>query len=620
MSPSEKLECPLLRCRKRFPNHEMMLKHLYTCELLSTGEYWCYECEKPEKFTDGKCKRCLGHPGKRRKMLKIAKNFFSTIGHKSRKDDVSDVDLVTAIHLPPPSYDSLHVRPQQVELSCATEIVEIDSVEIPATPAPQAQPQPHGPGSAQALPRTNHSTGFPDLDTMIPTMPSPLSEWDFNLVTAVPDLSMMGHDHARNTERPSLQLTTYDLAHYRRRLDVQKKGKKLSPSSSLRSNASTGSHGISPISAFSGAWTVGSGFDTDLTSPTSDGGGFLSRGGSNASRRSCFDSVQMHETISELPADYPIPDMVPPALSENFDSQGHPVDPLTGSVNALVASTAFVNSSSDDDKGKRTGNDAPQPLTSTDSLVASAWETLQAHIGSSMEKLRQMSYNPLVNQLQFLNSYAVATTGLATLKEILEGKPPSSPVDLLCFVHVTYSLSLVVYERDAQSMSKRLFAQAYAYGNLVAPEFRDSYLEVATSIWYPLDLSRAELSDLLLEKNFGLLPIMESSKGKERATSTLTPLGADDLAQVAQFFLDELEYAALPVNAPHSIAALTSEIWTQHMQDASANARPDRAFPVTVGLVKRIDVGEIQSPRRAELELIQAGKVSTLNAQALHGF
>ncbi|KAM0277168.1 hypothetical protein ACHAQH_006015 [Verticillium albo-atrum] len=401
MSPSEKLECPLLRCRKRFPNHELMLKHLYVCDLLSTGEYWCYECEKPEKFTDGKCKRCLGHPGKRRKMLKIAKNFFSTIGHKSRKDDVPDLDLVAAINVPPPSYDSLHVRPQQVELSCATEIVEIDSIEIPS-------------------------------------------------------------------------------------------------------------------------------------------------------------------------------------------------------------------------------------LTNTDALVASAWDTLQAHIASSMQKLRHMSYNPLVNQLQFLEPDAVAKSGLATLKAILEGQAPTSPLDWICFVHVTYSLSLVIYERDAESMSKRLFAQAYVYGDQVPPEFRDSYLEVATTIWQPLDMSEDELASLLVGKDLGILPTATISKGKGRAMSILTPHGTDELLEIARFFLDELEYAALPANAPRSIATLDLDIWTQQMQDAYTKTGSDRVFPVTVGLVvnmlqaqfpnafglakklgkfqKRIDVGEIQSPRRAELELIQAGK------------
>ncbi|KAG7101193.1 hypothetical protein HYQ44_019287 [Verticillium longisporum] len=201
-----------------------MLKHLYTCNLLSTGEYWCYECEKPEKFTDGKCKRCLGHPGKRRKILKIAKNFFSTIGHKSRKEGAADLDLVATTDLPPPSYGSLHVRPQQIELSCATEIVEIDSVEISATRAPQNASSLLDPAAA--------------LDCMISSIPSPLSDWDFNLLTGAPGTATVENDHSKMSDRPALQLTTYDLAHYRRsRLDLQNKGKKLSPSSSLRSNA-----------------------------------------------------------------------------------------------------------------------------------------------------------------------------------------------------------------------------------------------------------------------------------------------------------------------------------------------------------------------------------------------
>lgn len=630
MSPIEKLECPLLRCRKRFPNHELMLKHLYTCDLLSTGEYWCYECEKPEKFTDGKCKRCLGHPGKRRKILKIAKNFFSTIGHKSRKEGAADLDLVATTDLPPPSYGSLHVRPQQIELSCATEIVEIDSVEISATRAPQNASPLLDPASTNVLPATDHPTQAAALDCMISSIPSPLSDWDFNLLTGAPGTATVENDHSKMSDRPALQLTTYDLAHYRRsRLDLQNKGKKLSPSSSLRSNASFGSHVISPISAFSGAWTVGSGFETDLTSPTSDGG-FLSRGGSNASRRSCFDSVQLHETISELPAESPLADTIPPVLPDGSSTDYCSTGTITTVPDTAAVPTVLANSFKSETYIQVPESSKTQPLTNPHALITSAWETLQTHITSSMQKLRHMSHNPLVNRLQFLDCHIVGTTGLATLQAILEGEIPTSPLDWLCFVHFTYSLSLVVYERDAESMAKRLFAQAYLYGSLVAPELRSFYLEVATSIWHPLDMTDDELAGQLLKEDLGALPIADATKGKTCGLPIVTLHGADDLLEIARFFLDELEHAAIPVSGPHPIAAAKSDSWVQQTRDADVGKVSDRGFSVTVGLVvnmlqgqfanafglvkklakfqKRVDAGEIQNPRRAELELIQAGK------------
>ncbi len=54
-----------------------MLRHLAGCECLPSGEYWCYDHMRVERFDDLKCKRCLGHPSKRRKMLSMAKNFFT---------------------------------------------------------------------------------------------------------------------------------------------------------------------------------------------------------------------------------------------------------------------------------------------------------------------------------------------------------------------------------------------------------------------------------------------------------------------------------------------------------------------------------------------------------------
>ncbi|OAA68375.1 zinc finger protein [Niveomyces insectorum RCEF 264] len=85
MTEDERLECALLHCTRRFQDHESMLRHLVTCEYLALGEYWCFDHMRVERFDDSRCKNCLGHPSKRRKMLSKAKSFFASLGHHKGK-------------------------------------------------------------------------------------------------------------------------------------------------------------------------------------------------------------------------------------------------------------------------------------------------------------------------------------------------------------------------------------------------------------------------------------------------------------------------------------------------------------------------------------------------------
>ncbi|KAL2754350.1 hypothetical protein ACRALDRAFT_1076103 [Sodiomyces alcalophilus JCM 7366] len=669
MSPIETLECPLLRCRKRFPDHESMLKHLYTCDLLYTGEYWCYDCGKPEKFTDRKCKRCLGHPGKRRKIIKIAKSFFSNLGLKTRKDGTPTLnqdDTTLSINFD----DILDIQPEKFELSSCNEIAEIDSHEIPLTLPPShlrasfaTTSQPQSQGSEQChLLRHQHfpatspgaAAGFPQSQLLDPyagmghlhSMPDTFSwELDPGIVGAgdvrgtrdIIDITAEPLDQTLYAERPSLQLNTYGLVP-----PTYRRGKKLSPQSSVRSNASTSttfSNTLSPASVLSSGWSVASGFETDMTSPTSDSvsdGGFLSRGGSSASRQSRF----VCETIYELPADLPV--AVP--LLQNRPEKLCPDDQLmpiqtcpSTTPPKLPAPHNLALTKHSDARGIISHTDRPSRSSSADPdfFVSSAWETLQTHARSSMEKIRHLSHNPLACQLQSVGPQEIANAGLATFKGILQGQFPTSPLDILCFVHVTYTLSLVIHEDDAGGRAKRLFVQAFLYGDRLPIGLRSSYLEVATAVWYPSDLSQTELESMLLRRRSLTMPPGGTHTGKEHAPSSANQsTEMDELVETARFFLDELEYAALPCNASGSIVVQTSALWTKHLQDIDINVHagisPDFSitlgfvvstlsdlFPEPNGLASKlkkvqswVDVGDIQTVRRVELELIQAGKGS----------
>ncbi|KAK1997503.1 hypothetical protein LX36DRAFT_681699 [Colletotrichum falcatum] len=628
MTAADRLECPLLRCRKRFPSHEAMLRHLYSCDQLSTGEYWCYECGKAEKFTDGKCKRCLGHPGKRRRIMAVAKNFFSSLGQRSKNQEMLGLDTGSVSDIaifPPPSYDSC-IQPQQVELSSCSEILEIDSVEVPL-PTPTNLHR----DIVEAEPAMSIAMETTTLEPAASVMPDLSFDWLLQT-----NVSTNNNNISAKSDRPSLSLYTYGLEQRRKQHQPTTRTKNLSPSNSLRSNASTdttASYLVSPTSAFSGAWTAA---ETGITSPASDSSseGLLSRGCSNASRYSNY-SIQPHVFISELPADDVMTQPLPPTLSDDLDcdQQLPPLDTSISAPRRSGSSAAGPGKTSNTPAAMNRTIDMAVPAYAVDanSLVGSAWDTLKTHIASSLEKLQHLSRNPLVKQLQGLSPQDVANKGIATLKVLLDGIRPASSIDMLCFIHVAYSLSLIVHEDDASNRSKQLFAQALRCSDWLAACERGHYTEVALAIWQPLDLSPSELNAVLSERHQDAISRSSSLKGKERAPSwPRNQWGKNALLEVARFFLDELERTALPSKDLESSEVLGSMLWTKHSLDATdslvlkeslgatcrtlrSEIRRDLAHAEGLGskikrIQKHIDSSSVRSARRVELELLQAAK------------
>ena len=66
-----------------------MLKHVYTCEYLSKGLYWCFHCQKPERVGKFQCKRCQGSPSTADRITTVAKKLFSGLGVKKAMGDHS---------------------------------------------------------------------------------------------------------------------------------------------------------------------------------------------------------------------------------------------------------------------------------------------------------------------------------------------------------------------------------------------------------------------------------------------------------------------------------------------------------------------------------------------------
>ncbi|SPN99637.1 uncharacterized protein DNG_02489 [Cephalotrichum gorgonifer] len=633
MTPGDRLQCPLLHCRKRFVNHELMLRHLYTCDALESGEYWCYDCDRSERFTDAKCKRCLGHPTKRRKMLSMAKNFFTTLGHKSRKDTLlKPLPEDDALH-PPPSYDSLDLQLAN-ELCSTVEIHEIDSREVdPNAPAPTP------PFVSPAELDTRMSLADPHE--------SSVASWINDPMAYVPSEAS-------------------DSRHSMEERRMKTRSKTLAPSSSLRSNASnsstntantststdstdstnTVSTGISS-SAWSDPWTAISGMDTDLESPISNllcPSRFDGKDMSMGLYDNAFDGdIFMQDLISELPADLPLLGSLPTSADLDDLSFANPIAKTPESGMPVRGNAAGLSNVLDITPNLSTSAvtspELPPPLPSfigPSSLVETIWETLQTHTSSSESRLLPMTTNNLAAQFLLLDSRTVASYGHATLKTILLGRPPESSLHLLCYVHVAYSYFLVVHEDKAAAHSKELFAQALNYANMFAIPSRVEYLEIARAIWEPDDIGVGTVkNDVPSQSRFTDNPFLVSSpgKGKELSNRPGQSLGEGDvLLGVAQYLLDEFECAILPANAPGSLEVLSPDLWASHVVEAGFMSSADAyaALRNTIGGIvnvtsqlfssspdlisslqfvnERVTKGYISTVRRVELELLQAAR------------
>ncbi|KAK3898448.1 hypothetical protein C8A05DRAFT_37958 [Staphylotrichum tortipilum] len=668
MTSQERLECPLLRCTQRFADHEGMLKHLAGCRYLASGEYWCYDHMRVERFDDLKCKRCLGHPSKRRKILGMAKNFFHSLGHhKSKKaqgPDAFDHDDDVMMP-PPPSYDSLNIRAvdsNATELP-STEIVEIDSMELPLLqptpltvpmpmPMPMSLPSPMPAPTDVINPQALLMPALPELDS---TMLSSEAYISWQPMPGIPQpFPMMAEDDGSMRApgaRPILQLSTAGLQGRRqaprpvaRPAPVIPRSKGLSPSSSVRSTASTdtnastvsnGSSIISPASNWSGAWSMASGLNTSLTSPV-DGvvaDDMFADALNDCSNDFCPDSL--HDFFSELPADFPI-------LNDACDMA---TDPLLGYDTSLPVNLTYAPEITLTDEAAQTVEiplaeaEVEQTNTccsETKSLVSAAWDALQEHIVSSMVKIRDQKDNSLVNQLSSMSIQTVATTGLRTLRALINGQQPSSAGDALCLIHLVYAFSLVLHEQEAPDHFGSLFLQSLGYVNGLPSNDRELYRQLVMSIWQPPDLSQADVSNhfaILSGTTIGLSP---DPKGKAPQTfNGQFGQGGDSLLAAARDFLDELEISLMSQGSL-PLDVQVSDLHITHLKDTAPTGAVNGALVATARYVLEvlsqvfgdaqlnsrlrevyhgISGGSIPSVRKIEIEILQAGRscMSTAN-------
>ncbi|KAI0889062.1 uncharacterized protein GGS22DRAFT_196757 [Annulohypoxylon maeteangense] len=663
MVPNDRLRCPLVLCGERFDDHEKMLRHLTKCQHLKTGEYLCYDCMKVERFNDEKCRCCLGHPTKRKRIMNLARNFFSNIGNRSRRS-LSPSNFQEDVSMPPPSYDSLVIDLDEISQQQQQQQQEQDRQQ------PQPQPQLelngneiHELDSMQMLPTAqldsvNYDTDTPmtsdqhdaTVGTVAPQQLNTFSQhaWpvtqNANKDESIPPINLTPTNSG--SRRPSLALNTH-IDHCRR----APRSKYLSPSSSLRSTGS--SQMISPITPWSassgdsGAWTMCSGIDTAMTSPitplSSDCPPFDILPSSKAPDKMPVDDCDyMIGNMSELPGDDSLP--IPRGLSDPLFFSFDPKDNYSWmpSVNTEISLATSVNMMFTDTNSKsaNVSSRLAEPTShgpDTRMLVQSSWEALEEHVSSSISKLSHIEGNPLVERLRMQSPKAIALSGLSSLRNVLQGSNLTDPLDYICFVHLIYAFSLVIHENELAARCDMLYRQALSYRRFIDPSQVEYYTQIATIIWQPTSNNESSTQRISLRGS-------SSGKGKEREhrTGPRINIDTDPLVAVGQNFLDDIEHSVISSSSERPIEVNASELWSTHLVDFQPDSSHESPFTITVDYIiqcldlkfsnsktllprlteigRRVRAGHITTIRKLELAILQAGKKSLESSETFDEF
>ncbi|KAL1873803.1 hypothetical protein VTK73DRAFT_766 [Phialemonium thermophilum] len=649
MPAEKKLECPLLRCTRRFDSHELMLRHVAECEHLSSAEYWCYDHMRLERFDDARCGRCLGRPSRRRKMLNMAKTFFHSLGHKAKRDRPLQSNFSTASMVAPPSYESLErtneaKQPYPFELS-ATEIAELDSSEVVKTEMVKTAPD-----ACHSAVIDPQALQIPELDSTVHFSGS-LDGWSLQESISDPAV-VVDHPQAEyqtdTAPRPSLQISTAYCQKGRftsrpnpRPVPLSSRSKGLSPSSSVRSNASATSYLtttsndsslVSACSTWSGAWSVDSGFDTDLTVPVDQLGPADFLPADTCDRPSgLFDGPcpdAFHTPAPGLSADlaeFGTLGQISPQDLFMADLPACPID-----ANDIVMTDDSMPLLADGADGKQT----TACRSETEALIESLLDTLREHVSSSLLKIQGPSKSSLAEQFCSMSIESIASTGIQSLRSLLNGGGPLTALDMICFIHVVYAFSLVVYEESATALSQGLFSRSRSYATSLPVDQQESYAHLISLIWQPSRKMNGVTNQIFT----GELDVTTSwssfPKGKEvvlKHPGQSCPASEDCLLETACNFLDEIECSVILGQTIPCIEVQTSDLYAKHFlnfdeasitsstpfSDAADKAitllcrefnKPDDLVSIFLELREQVTKGVVTTVRRFEIELLCAGR------------
>ncbi|TAQ84648.1 hypothetical protein B7494_g7021 [Chlorociboria aeruginascens] len=607
MTDEERKKCPLLWCRRDFEDQEEMLKHVYKCEHLSKGQYYCSSCGKAERVGKFPCQKTHGLSYR---AATAAKKVFSKLGVKHHRSSFSVPRVEVNSWLssipeasgnvednpPARDFDIVGEQNGQWGLQATHELPDTnvipglemngDSWEVPIQDAPYS-PIPEMENTfisemsgSDSFVQHGESSGdissAPVYTTQDMWNPSPYAppEKEKPSPRAHPILPLL------NTQ------PMYEPARENHQLDFQWSGvanfdtiiSPLSPSDGIYPNMLS----VSPTDTISSNDT----FFTDSGYASATCQTQYSFENSEPAQQASDVRVERSQhvfAVLEPSNHYSLSDSEP-ASASNYQNNYSPFLPVGyGSEQSVeIPPRPQVESPR--------WSDAP-------GLVRCFAEVLDEHIQHSRSVLQKMHSNSITKELISLSSDSLKIIGLDVLTGIVEGRNPSGIVGIFALTHVAYAFSLVVLE-DPSVLLDNLFEDSLSWLSGLASETqRRAYMRISRAIWKP-----REIDDIDRSKKVTSIDLWGVRKSNQLVT-------------LCERFLDIFESFGSSSNSHHSslstigVQEFSIKAKTLILDELSQMFPSEHLQEKIKGTESRLYRGLVSNLRGLELELICIGEI-----------
>ncbi|RDL41012.1 uncharacterized protein BP5553_00991 [Venustampulla echinocandica] len=620
ITEDERRTCPLLWCRSVFKDQEAMLQHVWNCEHLSKGLYWCFQCQKPERVGNFQCKRCQGLPSRTDRLATVARRIFSKLGSKNHR-----------IQRSPPAEPEMSLA--KVPEASKAQQQQHDRMSAICDAGPVG-----GWGQQFAMPEQTNAMDHSDT----------AGDWttDFQELPDTQICEMNGSAHPIELSADQDRWVDNDYSNSQGSWYNQKSpARDSNPVSGVANRPETilprlntqslPSQGQDFPSEYPSGWSEGPLVDT-IVSPLSTVGHFtspfheISPTDTEASGRSFFtDSGYTSGTIGSCATSPPESFELNPGFNEprgkkrsrDYD-MAFEEPSLEHTALTVMTMQSMSTSSSIDQKIAESTSSSHSPSrcpstkkpkmqspywSSAISLVQSFSDVLDAHISHTKEILRSLPSTPITTELLAMSRSSMVCIGLEALLGIIEGRNPTAIVQAFAFTHISFAFAIAIDHDEIKVHTQEWFRDSLSWvAGLGSIRQRNRYVHIAKAVWQPVDSLRESC-----------LPGLFSMVDKENR-----------LVLACKRFLDVLESlgasenTSSPTNTtpgfPPSLFA--QEAQARVIEPLIKTASIEAFIEDVVKVEERLNRYHITSVRELELELMCAGKLASQSELAYSRF
>lgn len=483
-----------------------MLKHVWNCEHLSKGLYWCFQCQKPERVGKFQCTRCQGGSSRADRIANVAKRVFSALGARRVMDKPPFSQTEMRGRFPPKISEASELCEPWNSAPFSTENMDEERQSYLLPPYLPELPDNHVSEMEDTYVLPEMSGGWNELSRDTPAQVSKFgspyvsSEAHIGLSLTEASSFQSGDNSLRNSYlRGSPRPTLSNLPRINTNTHIDGEALMHPPESRFNCLDNTFPTSlVSPISP-TGGFDFGT-LDTLDVSPTdSEASGnslFTDSGYSTATLESSwngsdmgFDITRSHQNLVENADKHVISPSSEIPKRHLFSAK--PLSfPQSSTVTHIHTMTFFNDTSAGHPASRCNQPENPKSLSphwsDAKSLVNSLAEVLHEHLNHSRSLLKQMASNVITRELLSLSFSSIVSIGFGVLAGLLEGRRPTATVPLFAFTHIAYALAITV-DHDSSKVQKQEWFQDLlsSLENLASERQRQIYTQIVRVIWQP---------------------------------------------------------------------------------------------------------------------------------------